>query len=88
MRSVVELSAAGVPWFPQQYAAEFYATKGVLALVATLLLIVHMNLTWSTVKTRGQRLRYLSLLYFAQAGCPTPALRRVLAPRFGSSKRE
>lgn len=55
----------GLDWFPQEYADTFYILKGVGALVATLLLIIHMQRTWSTIGSWGQRLRYLTLFYFA-----------------------
>lgn len=61
---MVELLLGSVTWFPQEYAHDFYATKGSLALVATLMVVVHMVRTWPTVVRTGQRLRYLSLLYF------------------------
>lgn len=50
-------------WFPEEWAPVFHATKGAVALIGTLLLLVHMNRTWPTVKTWGRRLRYLTLLY-------------------------
>ena len=52
-------------WFPQHLATEFYYAKGTIALAATLLLIVHMQIVWSYVVKLGQRLRYLTLLYFS-----------------------
>lgn len=58
----------GVPWFPQEYAHLYFVAKGVVALIATLLLIIHMNLTWDHVThhgTPGQRLRYYTLLAFS-----------------------
>lgn len=51
-----------VPWFPQDYATEFFIAKGVLALLATCMVITHMARTWASVTRWGQRLRYLSLL--------------------------
>lgn len=50
---------------PQDWALEFWYVKGFVALVATVLLVIQMQRTWSTVNSSGQRLRYLSLLYFA-----------------------
>lgn len=44
---------------------QFYYLKGVLALTATVLLILHMTNTWPTTATLGQRLRYMSLLWFS-----------------------
>ncbi len=52
-------------WFPQEYATEFYYLKGAVALTATVALIVHMQTVWTYVVKLGQRLRYLTLLYFA-----------------------
>lgn len=63
--TVLNTSAIGVPWFPQKYGEEFYVIKGLLGVVATLMLIIHMNLTWRHVVqfgTLGQQLRYLTLL--------------------------
>lgn len=50
---------------PQDWAEQFYIIKGLGALIATLLLIAHMSRTWHNVQTWGQRLRYLTLFYFA-----------------------
>jgi hypothetical protein len=61
----MDLIAAGVPWFPQQYADQFYLAKGFLSLVATLLLVFHMNEEWASEMSWARRLRYLSLLFFA-----------------------
>lgn len=57
--------AAGVDWFPQGYAHEFYVIKGVLSLIATVLLVTHMSMTWHRVETPGRRWRYYALLAFA-----------------------
>lgn len=54
-----------IDWFPQEYAHEFYVAKGLLALTATIGIVWHMSRTWHLVETRGRRLRYYSLLYFA-----------------------
>jgi len=43
----------------------FHAVKGCVALLATVLLIMHMSAAWNLTDGRGQRLRYLTLLYFA-----------------------
>lgn len=71
--------------FPQQYAHEFYVAKGLLALVATIGIIVHMSRTWSRVETWGRRLRYFSLLYFAMlityASVEQITLGTLVAPR-------
>jgi hypothetical protein len=56
---------AGVPWFPQDYAALFYVIKGALSLVATVLLLSHMREVRREEITTGRWLRYLVLLYFA-----------------------
>ena len=65
MPDVADLTGMAVDWFPQQYAALFYVTKGVLALVATLLYLFHMDRAWSTLRSRGQRWRYIVLLYLS-----------------------
>lgn len=54
-----------VGWFPQEYADLFYVGKGLLALVATCLVVGHMMHTWSDVTTTGRRLRYFALLGWA-----------------------
>lgn len=54
-----------VPWFDQDWAHEFFAIKGVLALVATISIVSHMSLTWGEVSTRGRRWRYYALLYLS-----------------------
>ena len=43
----------------------FYILKGCVALAATLLLLFHMQKVWTYVTKLGQRLRYLTLLYFS-----------------------
>jgi len=55
----------GASWFPQEYADTFYVVKGIGALLATCLLVWHMQRTWHAVQGWGQRLRYLTLFYFA-----------------------
>lgn len=62
---MVTFLAGSVAWFPQDYAHVFYAAKGLLALAATVMLIVHMTHTWHRVEKLGQQLRYLSLLAFS-----------------------
>jgi hypothetical protein len=57
------LSAPG--WFPQQYAVEFFVSKGLLAMVAVLLYLHHMMNVWTRIPDAPQRMRYLSLFYFA-----------------------
>jgi Na+/citrate or Na+/malate symporter len=57
------LTLTTVPWpLLQDHAQTFMVAKGLLALVATVLVVVHMSLTWDDVATWSQRLRYLSLL--------------------------
>lgn len=51
-----------VPWFPQEYAQLFYFIKGLLAVVATVMVVAHMMHTWHNVTGLGQRLRYFALL--------------------------
>lgn len=61
-------SQAGVAWFPQDYATEFYIVKGIAALVSTLLLLWHMTGSWEHLTRHGslgQRLRYFTLLGFS-----------------------
>lgn len=43
----------------------FHTVKGCVALFATVLLIFHMSEAWNSTRSRGQRLRYLTLLYLA-----------------------
>lgn len=59
---------ASVPWFPQEYAEQFYVAKALLGLVSVILLLIHMNQTWDALLHRSklsQRLRYLTLLAFS-----------------------
>lgn len=62
---MIAFLAGAVTWFPQDRAHLFYVLKGVIALIATVGLIVHMSHTWHQIVRWGQRLRYLSLLAFA-----------------------
>lgn len=60
--------SVGVPWFPPDFYEAFFVAKGFLALVATLLVIWHMDRTWDHVThhgTPGQRLRYYTLLGYS-----------------------
>ena len=52
-------------WFPQSWATEFFAIKGVLGMVATILFIMHMARSWSQRICLSQRMRYISLLAFS-----------------------
>lgn len=61
--AVSDFLASGIPWFPQEYAEEFYIAKGMLGLLATLLVLVHMSTAWAEAMTLGRRLRYFALLY-------------------------
>lgn len=54
----------GIPWFPADWAHEFYILKGIVALLGTVLLIAHM-VSKREPMTLGQTLRYLTLLYLA-----------------------
>ncbi len=56
------LGQTGDGLFPQQYSHEFYVAKGLVGLVAVVLLIVHMSQSWERTGGTGQRLRYLALL--------------------------
>lgn len=58
----------GIGWFPQEYAYLVHTLKGFMALVATMLVIYHINRSWDWLvhnSTLGQRLRYLALLAFS-----------------------
>lgn len=57
---MTELAAVG--WFPQDYAPLFYAVKGCLALVGTLLIVWHLSDTWENTSSFAQRFRYFALL--------------------------
>lgn len=61
----MSLITGGISWFPQEYAEEFYILKGLVALVAVVLFLIHMQAVWGDRMTWGRRLRYLALLYFA-----------------------
>lgn len=54
-----------IDWFPQEYAEQFFYLKGAIALIGTITLIWHMNRSWEKFTSRGQQLRYITLLYFA-----------------------
>lgn len=54
-----------VTWIPPEAATEFYVIEGLLFLAATVLLIAHMSRAWSETSGWGQRLRYLTLLFFS-----------------------
>lgn len=54
-----------VSWFPQEHAQTFYLVKGVLGMVGTLGLLFFMWKKWEDFKSRGQRLRFMCLLYFS-----------------------
>lgn len=57
-----------VPWFPQDQAAPFFIAKGLIALLSTVLLLFHMTKEWGRMQeesTRGQRMRYITLLAFS-----------------------
>lgn len=59
------LATNGVDWFPQQYADTFNVIKGLIGLVAVVLLIAHMDRVWThEALTLGRRLRYIALLAF------------------------
>lgn len=55
-------------WFPQNYAHDFYVAKGIIGVIAVILLLWHMSRSWDRFDPEGgigQRLRYLTLFYFA-----------------------
>lgn len=51
----------GVWWFPQEYAEQFFVVKGVIGLLAVVLLIAHMSQAFRESMKIGQRARYLTL---------------------------
>lgn len=57
-----------VGWFPQQHADVFFAIKGVVAVISTIILLIHMSRSWYRLGSRAQRLRYLNLFVFAAVG--------------------
>jgi hypothetical protein len=58
--------ARDVPeWFPQHLANEFYFAKGILSLIATILLVCHMLMVWPTLTSWARRVRYFALLVAA-----------------------
>lgn len=69
MRVMVLVVPLGVvPWFPQDEAGPFFVFKGLLALVSTVLLLVHMTRQWSRLQrtqTLGKRMRYITLLAYS-----------------------
>ena len=56
---------SAVPWFPQEYAETFYTVKGLIALIALVLYLAHMNRAWPRLVSVAQRWRYGVLLYLA-----------------------
>ena len=52
----------GADWFPQRWAHAFYVTKGLVGVVAVVLMLVHMSRAWPSIAGTDQRLRYLALL--------------------------
>lgn len=49
--------------FLEPVTREFFLLKGLVGLLATVLLVVHMVQTWADPLTLGRRLRYYSLLF-------------------------
>lgn len=45
----------------------FFITKFVVCVAGLILLLVHMNISWSQVTMMGQRMRYITLLGFVVA---------------------
>lgn len=58
------LATGDGPLLPQSWTDEFYVAKGLIGLVAAVLVVVHMSHTWGFVDSTAQRLRYLCLLAF------------------------
>lgn len=56
------LGGSGADWFPQEHAHDFYIAKGLVAVVAVCLILAHMSHAWPSIRTSGQRLRYIALL--------------------------
>lgn len=52
-------------WFPESLTTEFYAIKGILGLIATVLLVFHMMREWRRTRCLSQRMRFISLLAFS-----------------------
>lgn len=46
-------------------AAEFHTITALLATTGTALLIWHMNIAWPQIVKTGQRMRYITLMWFA-----------------------
>lgn len=49
----------------QPYADVLFAVKGSLGVVATALLIYHMDFIWPRLESKSQRMRYIALLLFS-----------------------
>lgn len=56
------IPAVVVEWLAP-YAEQFFALKGLIGVVSTVLLVVHMMQTWGEPLTAGRRLRYYALLF-------------------------
>lgn len=56
---------SGLEWWPEWAVVPFFYAKGILALVATVLVIVHMSKAWSTVGSPGRRFRYYALFGYS-----------------------
>jgi hypothetical protein len=63
MFPVEEVSLMG--WFPQEYAEAFFYVKGFVGVIGTTILVMYMNNRWHSFESKGQRLRFITLLYFA-----------------------
>lgn len=61
------LVVVGTLWaalnFPQEYATEFYLVKGMVGMMASGLLIFHMDRAWGHMTSGAQMGRYLMLLF-------------------------
>lgn len=60
-----EAVVSGIPWWPEWAVVPFFYAKGLAALVATLLIVVHMSRAWPTVGSPGRRFRYYGLLAYS-----------------------
>jgi DMSO/TMAO reductase YedYZ heme-binding membrane subunit len=54
-----------VTWIPEAWHPAIFLIKGLLALTSVLMLVYHMNREWNSLRSLGQKARYLSLLAYA-----------------------
>jgi hypothetical protein len=63
LAALCALSLWSANHFPQQYATEFYIIKGSVGMVATGLLVLHMDRAWERMHDGSQMGRYIMLLF-------------------------